>query len=542
MTEDTETPPTPITTVFATSSSVTPGVFVEVTMTTTFIGHVKAQESLTDWVTTTTYSNGTVSTITHNVFDMISTETEYDSAGTPTMTRFIHILSSAQLTTLKDALGRPTATVDYYVVESNVTLYNNIHVATATVTTTIAETTAWTTIYDSAGRPTKTIRLLQPITTETVTDTATPTAPTAPTVTPSSNDQLTLKLQRRSDGIYFAGLMLPTLFAILVSIPIRILSRNVKLYQGFHALASDRGASAAESLCLKTTGPTSLLDGLWSLQSRHHLLGLTTILVLLSALAIPFSTEVFRLVLGGPGCHTDENNMWECSVVIGVYPVPAQVLTALLIILLAGVVVVAVVLRRWKTGVERNPWNISDMAQLAAGTDVRRILERLRRHLNRKNKFKNGELANRLRTKTFGLRNWEENGVLKYSVLILTQEVDDPAEKPFNKAGRSVAFADPEDVRRQRLRYFFHWPSGDFVPFFMLSWTGRIMFLLLLSGVLTAVLAYDIVARGSDYQPKVVGVRFLFSGAGVLVTFAWGSFFNGKTNYTRPLQSQDLVD
>ncbi|KAI0455117.1 hypothetical protein F5B21DRAFT_214624 [Xylaria acuta] len=521
-----ETPPPPITTVLTTSSSVSGGSFVGVTMITTIFGHIKAADPLTEFTTTTTYANGTVSTISKSVYDFVSTSIELDAAGTP-KTIYIHILNSGQVTTLRNSLGYATATLNYYEVESVATLYNSNNIATATITTTIPETTEWSTVYDKSGRPTKTTILLQPIPTNSEVLPATPT----PTSSPGSNSQRTLELHRLSDGIYFAGLMLPTLLTILLFIPIRILNRNVKLYQGFHALASDRGASAAESLCFRTTGPASLLDGLRSLQRGDYLLGLTGVLVLLSALSIPFSAEMFRLILQGPQCHSDESNGLKCSVALGVFPVPAQVLSALFVVLIVGAVLVAVLLRRWKTGVEWDPWNMLRMAQLAAGTDMRKVLERLRRHHRRAGKHVDTkEFINKLHGKILGLREWEENGVMKYSVLILTEEVENLAENPVNKAGRSVTFADPEPVRRQRR---LRWPSGDYVPFSMLSWTGRILFLLFLSGVLMAVLIYDIVARGSEYRrgltEKAVGVRFLFSGVGVLVTFAWGSFFDGKS-------------
>ncbi|KAI1750212.1 hypothetical protein F4782DRAFT_541766 [Xylaria castorea] len=513
LTQTTETPPPPITTVFTTSSSVLGGGFVEVTMMTTIFGHIKAANPLTDYITTTTYGNGTVSTISKDVYDNVLTEIDFDAAGKPTGTRYIHVLNSAQVTILKNSLGVATATLDYYEVGSTITLYNSDNIATRTVTTTIPETRVWSTIYDISGRPIKTTILLRPILTNSEIAMPTPTS----TSSPGSNNQRTLELHRLSDGIYFVGLMLPTLLTILLFILIRILNRNVKLYQGFHVLASDRGASAAKSLCLRTTGPRSLLDGLRSLQRGNYLLGLTSVLVVLSALAVPFSAEVFRLILQGPQCHLGESDGIKCSVTLGVYPAPAQVLSVLLIVLIVGIITVAVLLRRWKTGVEWDPWNILHMAQLAAGTDMRKVLERSRHgmHVDVKG------LINRLHGKTLGLREWEENGAMKYSVLILTKEVEDLAEKPVNKAGRSVTFAKPKNVRGQR-----RLP----VPFSILSLTGRIMFMFLLSGVLIAVLTYDTVARGSEYQRgltgKAVGVRFLFSGAGIIVTFAWGSFFD----------------
>jgi hypothetical protein len=521
MAQGTETPPPPITTVFTTSSSVAEGSFVEVTMKTTLFGHIKAAESVTELAITTTYPDGTVSTTTEKVLDELAISTQYDAKGIPTETTYEHSIFRSQLTVLSDPRGYPTATLKYYDVYTTTTLFDSNNIATATVTTIVAETPELVILKDANGRPTWTTMLLKPI----VTDTTVAVVPPTPTTLPSPSVQRTYKLHRLPDGIYFAGLMLPTLLAILVSIPVRILSRTVKLYQGFHALASDRGAGAADSMCLKTTGPASFLDGLLSFQNGKYLLGLTSVLVILSALTIPFSAEVFRLIIRGSECDTHESSTLTCSVVLGVFPVPAQVLAALLIILIIGIIGVALVLRRWKTGLERNPWNFAEMSQLAAGTDMRRILQKLRYRSNPGNKVDNEEFFNKLRTKTFGLRDWEENGVMKYSVLILTQEVDDTAEKPV----KAVTFVDRVDARRQRRP---RWLSRDFIPFFMLSWTGRILFLLLLGGVLIAVLTYDTVARGSEYQRgltgKAIGIRFLFSGAGVLVTFAWGSFFNGK--------------
>lgn len=526
MVPDTETPP-PITTSFTTSTIVQGGSYVEVTMATTIFGHIKAADPLSEYITTTTYRNGTVSTISKYVYDRISTFTEFDSAGNP-KTGYAHILNSAQVTVLRDPFGFPTATLDYYDVELTTTLYDGNNVPTATRTTTVPETNSPSTMYDLNGIPTRTVMLLRPISINSRIATASPTSP------PRSNDQQTLELQRMPTGAYFVGLMLPTLLVILIFIPIRILHQNVKLYQGFHALASNRGASASESICMKTTGPTSLFGGLWSLRSGNYLLGLTSALVILSALTVPFSAEVFRLVLQGPQCHPYEKGKSICSVVLGVFPTTGRVLSVLFIVLIVGIAVVALQLRRWKTGVERNPWSISYMAQLAANDDMRKIFERFRRHRNANKGPGTKEFANKLRGKILGLREWEENFVTKYSVLTLTQEIDDGTEeKTDNKAGRSVRFfVGPEAIPwHRRLR----WPSGDSAPFFMLSRIGRILFLVLLSGLLVAVITYNTVTRGSEYERgltgKAIGVRFLFSGAGVLISFTWGSFFHGKALY-----------
>ena len=361
-----ETSSWPATTVFTTSSSIAEGSFIEITITTTILGHIKIAEPLSDYMLTTTYGNGTVATISLKVHDMVLTTIDYDAAGHATQTQFKHVLRASQKTTLKNPYGFPTATLWYYDVESTATLFDNNHVATATVATLIPETPVTSTLYDVNGIPTKTTTLLQPI----ITDTKVVVVTSTPTSMPSSDNRLALKLRRTPDGMYFAGLMLPTLLAIFVFIPIRILNRNVRLYQSFQALVSDGGASAAKSLCLETTGPSSLLYGIWSLWHMQYILGLTSILVVLSALTIPLSTEAFSLILQGAQCRSVGSRQLECSVVLGIFPVYANVLSALLIVIILGLVTVAFLLRRWKTGVERNPWSILEMTQNGRHTDM----------------------------------------------------------------------------------------------------------------------------------------------------------------------------
>ncbi|KAI1821210.1 hypothetical protein F4861DRAFT_481573 [Xylaria intraflava] len=509
-TEDTKTLSPPKTTTLISSSSISKSSYVEVTATST-IPDIKAADPLTDFTRVTTYGNDTVSTISQKVYDVMATSVQFDTSGKPIKTQFVHVIQSAQVTTLRNPLGTPTATVDYYPIESTTTLYDANSTATATLTTTIPKTGEWTTYYDGNDRPFTTVMLLRPIATDGLVGTPTPT------ITPLAR---VLEINPLPDAMYVAGHMIPTLLAILVSIPIRILNRTVKMYQGFHVLASEQGASGIDSLYLATTGPASLLSGLRSLRIGHYLLGLTNLLVIFSALTIPFSTEAFKPILKGPRCH-DGNKIIQCSVLLGVSLEPAQMLAALLIALLAGIIMVAALLRRWKTGVDRDPWNIADMAQLAAGTDMRKYLERLRRYKS--------DSVDKMRANMFGLREWEENGTIKYSVLILNQEADDIVQKPVNKVGRSVAFVDSKNVGRQHHRRRL---SGDSSPFYMLSSAGRIMLLFLLNAVLAAVIAYAIVAQRSEHlgwqSENAIGARFLFSGAGVLVTYVWGSLFNSK--------------
>ncbi|CAJ2510888.1 Uu.00g065130.m01.CDS01 [Anthostomella pinea] len=513
-TRATTTPP-PVTTTLTTSTTREDGVFVQTTISVVYQIKADADEPLTDYTLATTDAGGSATTTTFVAFQFYSTVYEYDSAGKPTKTNILKILSQPQKTTLTNAQGVPTATEDYYVVVGPVTLFDSNNNPTATVSSTMAEKAVTSTLLDEYGIATATETVLLPMTTLTkISLVPTPTA--APN---SDGDHSVLKLHTISEAKYFAGLLLPTLITIAISIPIRILDQTARLYQPFHALAL--GATAPDSLCLETTGIWSFVAGFRSMRRGEILLGITGLLVLLSAVIVPFSAEVFRMILQGPDCRTGQSDELICSVVMGVYPAPAIIVVALLVLMLMAVTVIAARLRGWRSGVERNPWSLMYMAGLTVHPDVRDNLERLRRR-NRENKpVGRGKLAKVFGGKTFGLEEYEDNGVLKYGV-----RIRDEAGRPMvRKDGKTVTFMNAGGSPRRRRKLGF----GKSMPFFILTWTGRILFLLLLSAVLIAVLTYDIIARGSEYERgltgKAVGVRFLFTGAGVLVALLWGSFF-----------------
>ncbi|KAI0479413.1 hypothetical protein GGR56DRAFT_673337 [Xylariaceae sp. FL0804] len=482
-------------------------------------------DGLTQYTKETTEANGVVVTEMPQAFALISTSIGRNAEGVPTSTYLIEVLNSPMETVLTNAQGQATATLDYYLVSGR------------------TETARTATLRNAEGVATATTTFLVPVTSQTTVYMPAPTSaqPTAPT------DEETLRVVGISHGRSFAGLVLPVLLAIAVSIPVRILDQNVKLYAGFHALVSSPGgATASQSLCLETTGFGGLLSSAQSLVGGgHYMLTLTGSLVVLSALAIPFSAEVFRVVLHGEDCQhlattttTTTATGLTCSLTIGVSPIPAKVMLALLTAMLVGAAAAAAILRRWHIGVSENPWSIFYMAGLAVDPSVKSILSRLRprgqgimgHHADiiSNQRIRRADILKALGDKTFVLSEWtDREGRPRYGVRIA-----DPVGQPLNnnntKAGRNnkqVSFEEPDKaVDNDRL-----FPHCENMPFFILTWLGRILFLLLLGAVMIAVLTYNIAVSGSEHGQRLadraVGVRFLFTGAGVLVSLVWGSFF-----------------
>lgn len=231
---------------------------------------------------------------------------------------------------------------------------------------------------------------------------------------------------------------------------------------------------------------------------------------------IPLASEAVRIILEGPDCAASKTETLTCKMALGVYTVPAQIAVALLVFMTILAGVIALVLRNWRTGLDSNPWSMFHMAELAAHTEIRNYL---RRHFHKKERrVSNREVNKAFAGMHFCLEFWKENSVLKYSILIAN------GARSSKKVGRSVTFKKERNLWRRE--------NGNALPFFVLTWTGRLLFLALLCAAEIGLLVYNITGEGQDYTEFIMGkwrvVRFFFTFVGVLISLTWGSFFYGK--------------
>ncbi|KAI1412333.1 hypothetical protein F5Y13DRAFT_190326 [Hypoxylon sp. FL1857] len=507
---DEQTTSPPITTTIVTSVAQSDGGFIETTVISV-INPIKADkdDSVTDHVIYTD-SNGRLTTETGLAQPFTVTSILTDAFGKPTSTWAFVVFRHPMQTTLTDYQGRATKTESYFLSESAETLYDKDHHPTATRTAIITEIISLITLSDDNGLPTETLTELIPLA-PTSSTTIVVVKPSS-TASPNSEGNKTLHVVPVSDGKYFLGLMFPTFVAIVVSIPIRMLDQTAKLYQPFHTLASG-GGPARETLLFRTAGIWNFTERIRSLLNGQILLTLTGLLVLGSVIMIPLSSEAVRIILEGPDCAGAKDETLTCRMAIGIYPIPAQIGIALLAFMIVLVGLIIVVLRKWYTGLDRNPWSLYHMGHLAANNEIRTlILRRLRE--------KDGRITHKQAKKAFAetpfiIDYWKDNGALMYSILIPNEA------NSLKKDGRSVTFVKGKTSRRKR--------NGDVIPFFILTWTGRLLFLALLCAVMIGLLIYTIMGDGQTYTRFMGGewrvVRFIFTFIGVLISLIWGSFF-----------------
>jgi len=412
----------------------------------------------------------------------------------------------AKVITLTGADGEPTATVTRtppaISTPTVLTLTDSRGVATATVTTSVLATPRIRTVTDSAG-----------VATATVTE-----YPTRGSGIPEP--QTVVKVYYISNAEYFTGFLLPTLLAVMLTIPVRMIDAAAKQLQPWHALTRHQGASAAESLCLRTGGLYGIVSSLRSLSGGQVLVFLTTLLTVASVVLVPLSVEAVSLKLHGSCSKMDFRG---CAMTLGVFLGPARATIGLLGFMAVLVLLILLVLRRWKTGVAAYPWSIAVVTSLASNPEMRAVFSSL--PTGQGERITHAQLVAALDGKMFKLGYFfNRYGVSEYGLTVQDERsallrVDSESSASLKSARDALARGDGRKVERH-------------LPFLMLSYTARIAFLVPVTGILALILYYNNTGGDTAFErfmsTQNFGVRALFTLVGIGICFFWGCFFTSE--------------
>ncbi|CAK7198684.1 hypothetical protein SEUCBS139899_001348 [Sporothrix eucalyptigena] len=328
---------------------------------------------------------------------------------------------------------------------------------------------------------------------------------------------------------YFIATFLPAFIAVLLSLPLRVIDHNAKMYQPFHALSGSghhHNARGSESLTLAFMG---MVGGIMTSVSAAWNQGepvplLTTTLVALSSLMAPLATEALGVKLHGVCSVTDESG---CAGELGVSVAPAYALVGLLTIMLALLVALLILLRNWRTGLRANPWNLAGIAALTACPDIVNGARMGRRQAVATEK----SLKRALEDRRFALGFYETaNGHEAFGIVPVHED---------GAQGRNDDSDDDGDLHLGGMGDGDDSPSGQ--PFLALTVAYRAAFAFFLAALLALVLVYHIVAAGAggaagNIDPMATrfgtwvannsfGVRFGMAALGVAVSFCWTTLF-----------------
>jgi hypothetical protein len=422
-----------------TLAGVTTTVTVKTTLNgvaSTYVGTTTVDGTPTTFVGTTTL-NGVVSTLTatstlsgavSSITEVRTLDTVVSEYALTTTIQGVVVGAepsyvTAKVTTLTDSAGRPTATM--------------------TSTPQPIFTPTVVTLTDSSGRPTATVTtsVLAPPRTRTLTNSAgvaTATVTEYPMLpTQSLGPQTGIKVYYISHGGYFVGFFLPTLLAVMLTIPVRMIDSAAKQFQPWHALTQRGGAPAEASLCLRTGGIYGMVSSIRALADGQVLVFLTTLLLLASIILVPLSAEAVSLKLHGSCSKMDFRG---CAMTLGVFLKPARATMALLGFMVFLMVLILLVLRRWRTGVAANPWSIAAVASLSTNPELRAVFSSL--PTGHGERIDHRQLVAAFEGKSFKLGSFFNHyGVPEYGIMV--QHVTRPS-------GRSIRIRVPDQDRPKR--------------------------------------------------------------------------------------------
>ncbi|KAI1374812.1 hypothetical protein F4677DRAFT_461244 [Hypoxylon crocopeplum] len=316
-------------------------------------------------------------------------------------------------------------------------------------------------------------------------------------------------------GQYFVDMFLPQFLATTLLIPIRLLDRSIKLMYPFHALPRKAGASAEESLLAKPGSLTQMINAFRHPSKDKILLILIMMLNFSAVLLAPFPSESIAVRLHG--CEEGRRNIDNCALSLGLSPYLAKATLALLALTLVLIVSISIILKNWRYGVFSNPWNLGGLASLSTNAAMRAIISSF---AGTEKVFGRATL-NVLSSARFQLQYWDDDiegrsgyGICPRDKQAALTETPKSASSPNTSRVTGRVFARPH-----------HFPTPA------LSYWARCLFLAFLSGTLTLIVYYQSGYWTNSFETFMdsedLGVRFLFTSIGVIISSFWEAFFSG---------------
>lgn len=342
---------------------------------------------------------------------------------------------------------------------------------------------------------------------------------------------------------YFAGAFLPTVLAVVATSLLDVIGTNAKLMQPFQALASASssvggasfsgggpiqsggggGAVAEASVFLRFDAYMGLLTIPQAIRLGQPLIVVTQLAVLGSAFLAPLAAEAVAIFTPS-GCTE------MCYGKIAVQRPVARALEGLMgaIAVLLVAVLAFTSLKRWKTGVNHNPWSIAGMASLCLNREVRELISRIPRGEGRAVPEK--EIAKVLEGRRYRLDEFVEptrHGV-SYGLVVMEEDGQAGQQRSLLETETLAGHIEGEADRLQTER------SGVGSPGFSswlapLSWWFRSLLIFCVASVMAIVAYYQDSTGDSGFErfmdSRGFGVRFFSTLLGVLLGGLMGALF-----------------
>ncbi|KAI9806508.1 MAG: hypothetical protein M1833_003695 [Piccolia ochrophora] len=360
--------------------------------------------------------------------------------------------------------------------------------------------------------------------------TATPTTATLPngqTLVIGNDGKVSLKskpvpLEKMpSHGVsyrdYVVGAFVPTMVAVLFSIPWYILDRAIKQIEPFYQLKRPEGASATNSLCMDYSTSVLASSLVRSFYHGHLVVFWSSVVSLAVLLLPPLAAEA--VFIGFDGVCTAKTGPSACHPMLAVSPVAARIIEGILTFMAIMTLFIAIANMRRKTGVYGSPFSIAGLATLFQSrnlvTDFRHVdpdtgtTRQLAQALDGR-RYRIGPYTESDGTSAYGITICQYNPT---SVVLAGGRVSEGKDK--KQPVVHVAPVNDESTPKRRgkgLENYYYVAS--------LTASG-----LLLAGLMVVLIYYNRTGGDTPFerfmQSQSFGTRFLFTATGVAIKLFW---------------------
>lgn len=367
--------------------------------------------------------------------------------------------------------------------------------------------------------------------------------PTLAPLPPDGFNSTELEILGLTTAEYFSGEFLPTILAVIASLFIEGISNNVKRMQPFFTLASSKtGATAEASILLSFDKWFGAMMIPQAIRLKQPLIIITQIAVIGSQVIAPLSAEAVQI-------YTPDSCTASCFGKIAVQIPVARALEALLGITAALMVLIVIFThcKSFRTGVNHQPWSVAGMASLCGHTDLRKLFSKLPRGAERA--VEETSIAKVLTGHRYALRSFSPAlghgySELRYGLILDHGSVN--GNRSYQNHGLLLDETD-QTTHSDQLAHT-GGPIGTKVSPWLrpLTWWFRLGFIAVVSAVLGIVVYYQETTGDSRFErfmdSRGFGVRFLFTGLGVLIGGLMGAIFECKSSKLANEMVLEIID
>lgn len=325
---------------------------------------------------------------------------------------------------------------------------------------------------------------------------------------------------------YIIGAFVPTILAVIYSIPWHLLASAIQEIEPFYQLQRLEGVPAEDSIALDYRASITVIATFSAITKGHFLVWWSGLISLLVLVLAPIASQT--IFIGFIGSCTATSGRKACSPELSVYPVAARVLQGILAFIAVLTIALAAAIKRGKSGLYANPLSIAGLATLFQNDHVVETFRRLNPYCRSSKMIRASLQGHRFRVASYV----GNDGSSSYGLVMCYEDpatVQTSYETAFRggKKYASVAMdaVDADErvpIQRQRTfsDYFIH-PAAI------------VGFALFVAGLEALIIYYNNTGGDTGFErfmnSQSFGVGFLFTALGVMLKLYWCLLDDGKT-------------